>query len=268
MITGGAGWLYLKGKRALGFKDKPLKVVVSEKSSLITSNEPPKSTKVTLSRDDYEAQLAKAIEVTELKLQTAHDDEKTQLNQQIEVFKQRAVDPETALQEARETIAELEKAFKREGNEIGEARMAEASAALEDGDFTLAADIFEEIQAREDIAKQDIRWHDAMKHFETSASRDPTFSSCDKAGKLNWQTGNYDKAIAFVSQMQEFAATEEEKSFVLNSLGLLYEAREKYDLAEPLFLQASKIWKTALRVYHPNTKIVRGNYERFLASKR
>ena len=51
----------------------------------------------------------------------------------------------------------------------------------------------------------------------------------------------------------------------LNNLANLYRAKERYSDAEPLLDEAESIHRRVLGVEHPNTKIIRGNYERLLA---
>ena len=45
-----------------------------------------------------------------------------------------------------------------------------------------------------------------------------------------------------------------------NKLGFLYKAQRRYKEAEPLFLQALKIFKNQLGEDHPDTKVLEQNY--------
>jgi hypothetical protein len=50
----------------------------------------------------------------------------------------------------------------------------------------------------------------------------------------------------------------------LNNLAGLYKVTGKYDLAEPLYLQAIEILETTLGNDHPNTKAGKANYQDLL----
>ena len=51
----------------------------------------------------------------------------------------------------------------------------------------------------------------------------------------------------------------------LNNLAGLYRAQGRYVEAAPMVMEAVEIMERVLGVEHPNTKIVRDNYERLLA---
>ena len=51
----------------------------------------------------------------------------------------------------------------------------------------------------------------------------------------------------------------------LNNLAALYYAQGRYSEAAPLFKEAVEIMERVLGAEHPNTKIVRENYEGLLA---
>ena len=84
----------------------------------------------------------------------------------------------------------LEALLERSGNDIGGDRIAQAKAALEKGDYSIADDIFAEIEARNtlavqetaraafgrgEIAEEQVRWADAATHYTRAADLDPTF---------------------------------------------------------------------------------------------
>ncbi|MCH8168830.1 MAG: DUF4062 domain-containing protein, partial [Proteobacteria bacterium] len=89
-------------------------------------------------------------------------------------------DLEQSFAQAKTRITDLEALLAREGNQIGGDRLAEARAALEQGDFSKADDLFAEIEAREamavqsaaraaygrgEIAEEQVRWADAAEHY-------------------------------------------------------------------------------------------------------
>lgn len=230
---------------------------------------------LTISLDDYEKRLQRAIRAKEEELTTAYDEEKALLQQQIEELTRRAQNPEAALAEAQETIRKLEDALTREGNEIGEARMEEAREALESGDFSIADDIFAEIEAREqlavervaraafargEIAEQEIRWADAAEHFAKSARLNPTFDALFKARLHAWRSGQVKNAIAFGERLLIVAETEfgkdtEKYATALNEHSLTLEQAGRYDEAELLYKQAIEIGKATIGESHPSYAI-------------
>src|SRR6056297_2701386 len=86
-------------------------------------------------------------------LAEADDAEKTQLRARIAELESQIANPDEALAEARKRIADLEALLDREGNHIGGDRIAEAKAALEQGDYSLADEIFAEIEARNELGE-------------------------------------------------------------------------------------------------------------------
>ena len=205
-------------------------------------NQPHTSPEVSLSLETYTKSLETSIEKETNKLKKAHKKERKQLRLQIEELKKKRRDPEAALAKAHETIASLEAALTREGNEIGDDQMAKARTALEIGDFSLADGIFAQIEAREqlavdrvaraafsrgEIAEQQVRWADAAEHYEKAAKLSPNHANA------------------------------------LNNLAGLYQTMGNYAKAEPLYLQAIKVFENSLGVDHPSTKTVRGNYAIF-----
>ncbi|MEJ6708272.1 MAG: hypothetical protein QNK92_05625 [Amylibacter sp.] len=89
--------------------------------------------------------------------------------------------------------------------------MADARKALEAGDFSIADDIFTEIEIHEqlaveraaraafalgEIAEQEIRWADAAKHYTNATHKHPTVVHLNKARWLHWNAGNFSKALS------------------------------------------------------------------------
>ena len=225
---------------------------------------------VTLTLQNYEANIASKIADAETALKTAHDEEKSLLSQQIEELRKQAANPEQALEEALETIAKLKDALTREGNDIGGDRMAEAHKALEAGDFSIADEIFAEIEDREmlavertaraafargEIAEQEIRWHDAAKHYARAARLDPTYDNLFAAWEFAWRSGDYDQALILGANLLEtakfeFGETHKKYAEALNGHAITLKAMGKYEQAEPLYKQAIEIDKQTIGVTH------------------
>ncbi|MBL4869646.1 MAG: tetratricopeptide repeat protein [Robiginitomaculum sp.] len=235
----------------------------------------PSETPITFTLQQYEDQIAKKIAEAESKFKTAHDEEKTQLGQQIEELRKRAANPEQALQEARATIAKLEDALTREGNSIGGDRMEAARQALEAGDFSIADTLFAEIEDQEmlaveraaraafsrgEIAAQDIRWADAAEHYARAARLHPNYEHLFYASEFAWRTGDYDKAITLGKDLlkitkTEYGETHEKYAVALNEYASSLQDTGKYEQSEPLHKQALEIVKQTIGEAHPNYAI-------------
>ncbi len=286
IISGALFAFWGKIKSILGFTPKPQQVEVTNPPPAIAQptevivnvdNAPPKEAMTTMTLDQYESRLATKITEAEANLKTAHDAEKTQLQQKIDELRKRAANPEQALAEAKATIAKLEHALTREGNntDIADARMAEAREALEAGDFSVADDIFAEIEAREqlavertaraafargEIAAQDIRWADAAKHYARAAALHPTYAHLYTAHEFTLRNGDYAKAIALGTELlklakAEFGDTHKKYASALNLHAATLKTTGNYDLAEPLLKQAIEIGKQTLGENHPDYAI-------------
>ena len=149
---------------------------------------------------DLEAELGEAAEA-----------EKSQLRARIAELEKQIANPDAALAEAQKRIADLEALLDREANQIGADRIAEAKAALEQGDYSLADDIFAEIEAQNELAVQEtaraafgrgevaeaeVRWGDAAKAYQRAARYDSCYRTLSKAHEFTHWSGDY--ATAFV----------------------------------------------------------------------
>ena len=225
-----------------------------------------------ISLGKFENRIAEKITETETKLITAHEEEKALLTQQIQELTRRAQNPEAALAEAQATIRKLEDTLTCEGSEISEVRKTEARQALKANDFSIADDIFAEIEIREqlaveraahaafvrgEIAEQEIRWVDAAEQYIRSATLYPSFNSLTKAYEFAWRTGEYRMASRLCNRARnianlEFGLRSAEYSKTLNDEALLHKSLGQYSKAEPLYKQAIKIEKEIFGENHPN----------------
>jgi len=211
----------------------------------------------------------------EADLATAHADEKALLSARIGELEKQLADPDAALAEAQERIAKLEALLERSGNNIGGDRIAEARDALERGDYSIADDLFAEIEAhrelevqeaaraafgRGEIAEAEVRWGDAADHYARAARLDPGYHTLIKAGDLLWRAGRHSDAIQHNEQLVDIAKLEfgeehERTATALNNLAGSYRANGRYDEAEPLYRQSLEIVRQALGEAHPNYAI-------------
>lgn len=161
----------------------------------------------------------------EQELAQAHESEKDQLRQRIAELERQIDEPEKALAELRARIKELEDLLDREGNHIGGDRIAEAKAAMEAWDFSVADDIFAEIEAqnvlavkesaraaygRGEIAEAEIRWADAARHYARAAQLDESFDTLKKAREFAWRAGEVQNALTLGAALVRVAEAQDD----------------------------------------------------------
>ncbi len=158
-----------------------------------------------MTKEAFEAELEERAAEVEAALATASEEERTRLEGQRAEIARRLADVEGALKERDAKVRDLEALLAREGNEIGGDRLAEARAALQQGDFSKADDLFAEIEAsaqaavqsaaraaygRGEIAEEQVRWADAAEHYARAAGLDPTYDTLLKARLFTWRAGD------------------------------------------------------------------------------
>lgn len=208
----------------------------------------------------YESRLSERIGEAVRQRDATHAEGRTELEVKIAELRARLADPEKALAKAQETIKSLETALDREGNDIGSNKLTETKAALEVGDFSLADELFAQIEVREalavksaaravfargEIAEQEVRWHDAATHYQKAARLDPSFSTLDKAQEFTRSSGDYAAAMTLGSPLisaavEEFGNESSEYGSALNNHALLLQAKGELGGAEPLFGKQEK----------------------------
>ena len=148
----------------------------------------------------YFINVQKALKAElEAEFANAHAEEKDVLRARISELQSQLQNPDDALKVAQGRVAELEARLTRLGNSIGGDRLTEARAALARFDYSVADEIFADIEARQEMAVKDaaraafgrgevaeaeIRWADAAEHYERAARLDPDFDGLGKASKF------------------------------------------------------------------------------------
>jgi len=206
----------------------------------------------------------------EAELAEASQGEKQQLIARIAELESQIADPEPALAEARKRIAHLEVLLERSGNEIGGDRLSEARAALEKGDYSIADDLFAEIEARRamevqeaaraafgrgEIAEAEVRWADAAAHYARAARLAPDLNSLRKASEFTRRAGEYEAAIMFSGQMVKAARADESPAALagaLNEHAINTGRLGRYAEAEGLFREALEIDRATIGEGHPD----------------
>ncbi|WP_299023885.1 tetratricopeptide repeat protein [uncultured Sulfitobacter sp.] len=194
---------------------------------------------------DLEAELAQA-EVGETQ----------QLRARIAELESQIANPEASLKEAQKRIRDLEEILERAGNEIGGDRIAEARAALEQGDYSIADELFAEIEAREqmavensaraafgrgEVAEAEVRWADAANHYARAASFSATYDHLYNASNFALKTGDFAAGLRFAQEMECKARAEGDKSNLSRALdraATAFQNNGDYPAAEPLFREA------------------------------
>ncbi|MFB9149451.1 tetratricopeptide repeat protein [Roseovarius ramblicola] len=207
----------------------------------------------------------------EQELAEADDAEKAQLRARIAELESQIVNPEKSLAEARKRIADLERLLDREANHIGGDRIARAKAALEQGDYSLADDIFAEIEARNELAVQEtaraahgrgevaeaeVRWHDAYTHYKRASELHETFDHLTAYARMTWRLAKGAEAISVQEQLVDWAKSEHgddsaEYATQLNNLAGLVQAQGRYEEAERLYCTALEIDHATIGEGHP-----------------
>lgn len=208
-------------------------------------------------------------------LETAEEGEKTTLLARIAELESQINNPDTALAEANKRIADLEDILDRAGNEIGGDRIAEAKAALELGDYSIADDIFAEIEAREEMAVQNaaraafgrgevaeaqIRWHDAYTHYKRAVGLHETTDHLVSYARMTWRLARGEEAVNVYEKLVELAKTEygaESGAYAseLSNLANVVRAQGRYAEAEELNREALAIDAATIGTAHPDYAI-------------
>ena len=153
-------------------------------------------------------------------LAVADPSEAVLLRRRVDEFERQIADPDPALAEALAQIESLKARLEREGNSIGADKLAAAEAALDRLDFSIADDLFAEIEdrqklevqtaaraafARGEIADNEVRWADAAAHYTRAASLHPTLGALHKATDFTQMAGNYPRAERLAQEYLEMA---------------------------------------------------------------
>jgi hypothetical protein len=154
-------------------------------------------------------------------LERAHAAEQAQLRAELEgkqalllaqlaEVERRRAELESSHAERVEELKELRARLSDVGEGIALERIDAAKQALAEGDTSLAAQIFEEIEAMEQasidraaeaafqlgkIADDEIRWADAAEHYGRAARLAPTYRRLLKAQEFAWRAGALDHAL-------------------------------------------------------------------------
>ena len=205
----------------------------------------------------------------------AAEKDKVLLLARIAELERQISNPEPALAEAQKRIADLEALLDRESNEFGAERIAAAKTALEAGDYSLADDIFAELEAREELAVQraaraafgrgevaeaEIRWHDAYTHFKRAKDLHETEAHLESYARMTWRLAKGAEAVLAYEQLvavtkATYGDDSSEYAIQLNNLAEVLRAKGDLPEAEKLFREALAIDAATIGTAHPDYAI-------------
>ena len=235
---------------------------------------PPPGGEVRLSVKEFQAVLEKRGQEIRNELETAHDEERDRLENELTEVKRQLSNIGPAHTEALKQISKLEEAVGSLGDDSSDNQLAEIRAAIETGDFSKADALLAEIEDRTDvavvraaeaafqrgrIAAIQIKWGEAATHFDKAARLDPTYGHLNEAGRFAERAARYKTALQYFEKLLDLSRREHgerspETAIVLNNLAGLLRATSRYAEAEPLYRQALEIDRASLGDDHPNTR--------------
>lgn len=248
----------------------------AETGGVITKGNVEGNIAIGLTFEEHQQALKEAVADKEKTLERAHTAEKQLFQMELDTLRSRALDIKTDYRNKLEELANAKRLLERFSNQISASRKSEAFAALDRGDLNIAKNIFGELSktsqqrandADEEtaelefelgmISERQIRWQDAVTHYQKAARLDPRYRTLAKAQNLAHQTGDFIAAKhlgpKFISaSIKEFGVDTGEHSRALNDHALLLQATGRLKEAEPLFRRAGKITRKALGKAHPD----------------
>ena len=215
----------------------------------------------------------------------ALDADKQRLQNEINDLRAKLCDIEASFDAAKERADNLAAQLTAMSNQVDPEQLAQARGLLAEFDFDGAEKILtqivndQELNVRQsaaafyglgEIAEERVNWRDALEHYQRAYGQDPTLEHQQAYARLCWRMGRWDEAFPLLKDILEKVGAESGKEGLeyvsaLNNFATIYEHTGRFDEAEPLYDQALAIHRRVLGAEHPNTKIMRGNYEVLLA---
>ncbi len=227
-----------------------------------------------LTFEQHEKNVRERLKDLEAKLADATTD-RTTLEQQVAEARRRLSNMEADYARTTADLAEARALLDRYDNQFEREKVDAARRALDRGDRTLADALFGEAQEaltrqaddwameaaklayeRGKLAEDDIRWHDADRHYGEAARLSPTYDHLIAAGMFADYCGDYRRGARIKEQLVELAEAEfgpkdPRTATALNNLAVSYRAQARYAEAEPIYRCALKIGEKTLGSDHP-----------------
>ncbi|GJL89795.1 MAG: hypothetical protein DHS20C03_35040 [Minwuia thermotolerans] len=192
------GWFLLKAR-------KPPKAEENSKNKGKTEKETTNSAgTISLTIEEYDRRLREREETLRTQIESAVGIEKNSLEAQRKELNDRLSNIESAYGEAKSKIRQLENALAMAGDDVSEQRLSAAMEALNKGDTSVAAKLFDEIEEAQEhallraaqaaygkglIAEEKIDWQEAARNFYKSMSLYKSEDTLYKAGLYLWRSG-------------------------------------------------------------------------------
>ncbi|MEP3946949.1 tetratricopeptide repeat protein [Ascidiaceihabitans sp.] len=198
----------------------------------------------------------------EEEFKAANAEGQARLRERIAELQSQIANPEPALAEAQKQISDLKDRLSRMGNEVGGERLNEAYDAFQRLDYSVADEIFAEVEERQrleveqasraafgrgEIAEAEVRWADAATHYARAARLADTLDTLYKAALFAKLAGDYKSSLRFAEDMVAKARAEDDRpnlSRALDRLATAYQETGQYEPSEALFREALQIEAT------------------------
>ncbi len=227
---------------------------------------------IVLTEEIYKQILENTVKATESGIKDAHNDEKVQLYKQIDGLQNKLANLPESLKKEQKKNAKLVARLKQMGGKVAEKKFKKAIDAFKKNEFAKADKILIEIEeterldkqdfgeiayARGDIAEQDVRWHDAFKHYTRASQLDPCFKNLVCAQGLAIDLRSYDSVLSFgkdakKAAIKEYGEDSKEYATILNNIGVAYNGLKDYESAERLHTEALEIRENIFGKKHPD----------------
>ena len=227
-----------------------------------------------LTFEQHEKNVRERVATAEDKLRAATENDRVLIEAQLTEAHKRATDLEVDFARKQAELDTAHDRLARLHNEMETETIEAAKRALDTGDTELADSLFAEAQEkltaqaddiaaeaaklafeRGRIAEDDIRWHDADKHYGEAARLAPTYDTVLKAGEFAYKCGAYQRAerlwVLLVERAEtEFGFDDERTATALNNLADNNLAQGRYAGAESLYQRALEVSENALGPDH------------------
>ena len=205
--------------------------------------------------------------------------EKANIPIELESIKDAISDLPESVKKAHERIDNIETILTYKGNKTGNSKLAEASDAIEKGNFSKADALFTESEANEkltgknaayaaygrgQIAEHEVRWNDAVEHYARAVQFDSCFETLISLQRLFRFTKDYDSALSVCLDAQKAAIMQygkdsEQYAHSVSGHALIHNKKGDYKLAESLHKESLKIRQDVFGEKHPAVALCLNN---------
>ena len=249
------------------YRGTPTAVTVTNSAALIPARRP---NLIEMNPSEFTVWTSELRETAYTEPDKLHGPALIALEDKITDLTRQLANPEEALAQQHAIIISLEEKLSRFGNDIGGDRIAAAKPALEASDYSIADDIFAEIEAREEIAVQNaarapfgrgevaeaqVRWQDAYTHYKRAAALHETTDHLESPARMTWRLAKGDEAVAVNEKVlalvkAEFGEQSHDYATRFNNLGVNMAYQDRFTEARDLLEQALFIYKATPAADH------------------